>query len=130
MDIESFRFYNNSSHDVYAYLGEAPRKSGGSLYPDTMVMEVNAGILFESGAKRTYSYRKNPSTDTLCFFIFDADTINQYSWDEIKSGYKILQRYDLVVTDEAMHKLKFIITYPPTEEMKYINMFPPYQIDK
>jgi hypothetical protein len=123
----SFTFYNNSSHDVYVHLGLVPRKLGGSLYPDTTFTDIKVGVRIKSGTKYVYDYNKVSGADTLCFFIFDADTFNQYSWDEIMSEYKILQRYDLGVTIEAMRKLKFTITYPPTEEMKDINMFPPYR---
>ena len=33
--------------------------------------------------------------DTLSIFIFSTDTLNKYSWEEVRRDYKILRRYDL-----------------------------------
>jgi len=37
--------------------------------------------------------------DTLEIFIISEDTLIKYSWDLIKSDYKILKRFDLSVKD-------------------------------
>jgi hypothetical protein len=123
---ESFTFYNNSTFDVYYYLGVAPKEIGGSLYPDTTLMLLNgADGPLEKGEHASYIAKKSPHTDTLSLFIFDADVIDQYSWDIIKEEYKILKRYDL--SSQDFKRLKYIITYPPTEEMKDVKMYPPYK---
>ena len=54
-----------------------------------------------------------PATAILAPIIFNT----------IRIGYKILQRYDLTGKDFAKYK----ISYPPTEEMKDIKMYPPYK---
>lgn len=38
-------------------------------------------------------------SDTLMFFIFDSTTLVTKTWDEIKSNYLILKRYDLSYED-------------------------------
>ena len=122
-----FRFSNNSNVDTYLYLGVAPREYGGSRYPDTAVSEVRVGFLFKKGKEETYSYNYdygNEPTETLCLFIFDADTFDIYDWKEIQDGYKILKRYDISYDD--IKRLKFQISYPPDERMKDIKMYPPY----
>lgn len=126
IEVESFNFYNNSDKDVCLYLGVAKRENGGSLYPDTMISEVKtmsgSVSLSKNGGYFYYMYNRYKVSDTLCLFIYDADTVNAYSWEEIKSGYKILQRYDLDIKE-----LDRPIYYPPTEEMKDIPMYPPYE---
>jgi len=125
---QNFRFSNNSTVDVYIYLGIVDRDLGGSLYPDTAIARVKCGVPFKQGESRLYSYssakedvwRKN----TLCLFIFDADTFNTHSWDEIKNGYKILRRYD--ISPENIETFKYKISYPPDERMKNMKMYPPY----
>jgi len=120
-------FTNNSPHDVYVYLGIVGRDLGGSLYPDTAVSRVRAGVLFKQGESKhfTYSRKKNdPWVGTLSLFIFDADTFNTYSWEEIQDGYKISQRYDL--TREDLRMLNRKITYPPDERMRGMKMYPPF----
>ena len=64
------------------------------------------------------------SNDTIRIFIFDADTLVKYSWEEISRNYNILQRYDLTLKD--MELLKHDIYYPPTPAMRNIKMWPPY----
>ena len=67
----------------------------------------------------------NWQCDTVSFFIFDRDTVEVYSWDYIIQNYCVLQRYDFSKTD--LVKLKCQISYPPTEEMANIHMFPSYK---
>ena len=120
-----FWFSNNYTSDVFVYLGVAPRELGGSLYPDTGVAETKCGIPLGKNEFMYYSYNyEYHINDTLCLFIFDANTYNSYSWEEIKTNYMVLQRYDLSLSD--FQKLNKQITYPPTEAMKEIKMYPPY----
>lgn len=34
-------------------------------------------------------------TDKITIFILSKDTVDKYSWEEIRSEYKILQRYEI-----------------------------------
>jgi len=77
-------------------------------------------------SKYYYDFNRFLDTDTLCFFIIDSDTINKYTWEEVKDGYKILQRYDLPVNLKGLKQLNFLVTYPPTEDMKDLHMYPLY----
>lgn len=119
---EAFTFYNNSTYDVYVHL-EFARE----LFSDTIPIPLDYtfanrtfGPIKKNEYKR-YSYNKIPDTDTLYFFILDADTIN--------NSYRILQRYNLAVHPEELHKLNYKITYPPSEDMKDIKMYPLYSED-
>ncbi|NWO28348.1 hypothetical protein [Capnocytophaga sp. oral taxon 903] len=62
--------------------------------------------------------------DTLSIFIFSSDTLNKYSWEEVRRDYKILKRYDLSYEDCV--RLNFIVPYPPTPEMSRMKMYPKY----
>jgi len=122
-----FDFENNSTRDVYIYLG-IEKYTGGLSYPDTAVSRVRVGTLFRQGESFSYSYstrKEDPWVNTLSLYIFDADTFNMYDWEEIKDGYKILQRYD--ISPENLKALKYKISYPPDERMKNIKMYPPYE---
>ena len=44
------------------------------------------------------------------FYVFSVDTLEKYSWEEIREGYKILKRYDLSMDD--LDSLDWTITYP------------------
>ncbi|MDR1090405.1 MAG: hypothetical protein LBL79_04950 [Prevotella sp.] len=53
--------------------------------------------------------------DTFSLFLFDTDTLKRYPLDEIKTEYKILQRYDLSSGDIEKFLDKYervIIPYP------------------
>jgi hypothetical protein len=122
-----FRFSNNSDVDVYIYLGVADSSIGGSLYPDTAIARVKCGVPFKKGESRGYCYKYDydeKHTKILSLFIFNSDTFNTCNWDEIKKEYKIIKRYDISL--EYIKSLSCNISYPPTEEMKNIYMFPPY----
>ena len=121
--VNGFRFRNNSNTDVYIYLNVYDE----TLYPDTTVTRLRRGHFFKQGITRSYEYgssKNDPWVDTLCLFIFDADTFNTYSWEEIQNDYKVLQRYDLSL--ENIEALKRQIPYPPTEAMKNMKMYPAY----
>lgn len=121
-----FIFSNNSTHDVSLFFGVIDRDFNRSLYPDTAIIG-SMGELYKQCESKHYIYsdaRKDPWNHTICLFIFDADTINTYSWQQIQDDYKVLQRYDL--SPENLKTLKHQIPYPPTEAMKNMKMYPPY----
>jgi len=122
----SFDFINNSTHDVYLFLGVIDKDLSRSLYPDTAITRNMWGRI-NRGESMDYFYSdaiKDPWTNTVCLFILDADTIKSYSWEEIQDGYKVLQRYD--ISPENIKALKYKIPYPPSEAMKNMKMYPPY----
>ena len=54
-------------------------------------------------------FKKMPK-DTLSIYIFNADTLSKYSWEEIRNGYKVLRRYDISIQD--VEKRSYKIVYP------------------
>ena len=64
----------------------------------------------------------------ISIFIFDANFMKQNLNDE---NFRInetmaLQRYDLSI--DNLNSLNWIIPYPPTEAMRYIKMYPSYNV--
>jgi hypothetical protein len=84
--------------------------------------ENNTG-LFNMSNGRSYCY-ENTLNDTLHIFIFEDNVLATYTWQEVVDNYMVLQRYDLNLTD--LQQLNWQISYPPSEAMKDIKMYPPY----
>jgi len=124
---QNFMFINNSPRDVRIYMDPYGKEHGGIIYPDTAIPRALGGMIYKEGVRTSYSYsslKENVWVDTVSIFIFDVDTLNMYSWEEIRNGYKILQRYDM--TYKEVQALQYEITYPPTEVMRNIKMYPHY----
>ena len=119
-----FIFENSSSNDVLVYLGGISREYGGCLYPDTLLPDSEAGIIFPPGVVRGYAFNAVPDADTLCLFIVDKAIVDTTPWKKIHDENIILKRYDIAITDFV--RLNWEITYPPNEAMKNIKMFPAY----
>jgi len=92
----------------------------GGCYPDTLLPKANIGRYcsrIEPKQDKGWSpdltakdIRESYREDTLIFFVFSVDTLNKYSWEQIREGYKILKRYDLSIDD--LDSLNWTITYP------------------
>ena len=107
-----FNIVNNADYPIGYYI--ACGGPYGTYYPDSLP-ETNDYIIydirdaFQPGIKIRHcpsweAYFKDQPFDTLSVFIFHTDTLNKYSWEEVRDGYKILKRYDLGKDDlENMH---------------------------
>lgn len=73
-----------------------------------------SGLRFATGTRFSYRDIKNGDipymNDTLMFFVFSRDTLNKYSWEEIKRDYKILKRID--ITGRELDDQDWTITNP------------------
>lgn len=99
-------------------------------YPDTTLREK---LYFETTLPKSYG-RAASSTrrwhrvivnGKMCLFLLDKDVVDNVPWETVREDYMILQRYDLSIAD--LEKLNWTIYYPPTEAMKDIYMYPPYE---
>lgn len=123
---------NNSSQNILFTLGTIGE---AFVYPDTIIpldktkmslAPLEAGYNTYIGRSPTWEERISYlPKDTLSFYIFAEDTINSYPWEVISTEYKVLKRYDFSVQDLEM--LNYKISYPPTEQMKNVRMYPPYE---
>lgn len=118
-----FILENNSQKKIYVLDGYVKAKI------DTTIPNLDStaliGPLLLKDSKGIV--RNRPiKMDSMSLFIIDADTLNKYGWKRVRSEYKIVQRYDINITDTELKRLEYKLSYPPTENMKYIHMYPPY----
>ena len=132
---------NNTNHIIALFVEE-------TSYPDTSIIEIKP-IVFQGrycltiDAKPELFFVQPNSINThdLCYrgrledryrfnkieklsvFIFHNDTIDKYTWEEVREDYMVLKRYDLSLKD--FQNLDFTVTYPPDEAMKNIEQYPP-----
>ena len=131
-------YVNNKSKFIISFYIPLIGMHGG-IYPDTTITfdkknvgystepenVAHAGISNISIERWVHSFPK----DTVSIFIFNKEILDNYSWDKIQQEYNILQRYDLSLEDFKKLSNKNdipIISYPPTEDMKDVKMYPPY----
>ena len=135
-------FTNNANHSIYVY--DHPKEDylyspNPPQYYDTVLLPYYYNPLCDS-----FDTKYNPGKeecgwffsmdcyecmfgyeyDTLLIFIFNADTLETYGWDTVREYYKVEQWYDLILED--LQKMDFKLSFPPTEAMKHIHMWPPY----
>jgi len=126
--------FNNTNNAIYFYSNAEPQNT---VVRDTSINFSNDNTYYFALIQpKTKHYddwgqcdperyvRLKIPHDTLSIFFFDKDTIERYSWEEIRSEYKILCRYDVSAQDIKRHNYTF--SYPPDESMKDIKMYPPY----
>lgn len=88
------------------------------ILPDTLLplekpefIEVKPG---ESGF--IYGYNINDpglerfNTERLSIFVLSKDTVESYSWEEIRSDYQILKRYE--INEQDLINMGGSVTYP------------------
>jgi hypothetical protein len=105
-----FEINNNANHTISYYVGES--------YPDTLIIQtkpvlktVQPNSSFEESDWGTWEELFSQiEGNKISVFIFHTDTLNKYSWEEVRDGYKVLKRYDLSLED--LKESDFIITYP------------------
>jgi hypothetical protein len=128
-------FINNSLSDIYVdhhYDADAIEHYSPSAYTSNQhdhkvfAQNVNEYAMFSTRCKEYYFTAGVQFTngtqgllDTLLIYVFDAEAIEKPS-----AEYKILSRYDLSLKD--LQQLGWRLTYPPTEAMKHMKMYPPY----
>lgn len=109
-----------------------------SYYPDTILRNPNPANnpqLYKVKPLSILSYKEKSCieaiynvytpSDTMMFYIFDAEVLENTDWEVVKTNNMYLQRYDLSLED--LRKLNFTITYPAPPEMKDMKMWPRYE---
>jgi hypothetical protein len=101
----SIRITNNSSKDIMVLPGYA--RYGANEYPDT-TLPMKKPVLINV-RKNDYNFLdasfewgkiiNDLPSDTLSIFYFEADSINNLTWERIRTEYIILKRDDLSLSD-------------------------------
>jgi hypothetical protein len=107
---------NNSNNRIYVSAGCG--KYGIPNYPDTTLPTIEPSLL--NVESHDYNYLRSSiewesviekiESDTLSIYFFDADTIDTYTWTEIREGNKIIERIDLSIEDFIQSN--WTINYP------------------
>lgn len=141
--VTTFSMVNNYHNPVYVI---SPELNCISLYPDTILpkdIEISSVLVIQDKLKtfdKVLLFQEiTPPTeeifcnnDTLSLYIFNADTVDSYSWDTVLKYNMVLQRYDLSMQDyKELNKARVLgevvtLFFPPSEDMKHIHMWPPY----
>lgn len=100
---------NNANHMISLYVGEN--------YPDTSIVQtkphlwtVQPNSSFDDVSEWGTWKERFSKTEKLSVFIFHTDTLNKYTWEEVRDNYMILKRYDLSLDD--LKQCDFTVTYP------------------
>ena len=131
--IYPIHIYNESEVQYIGYYFATGGRYG-SYYPDTLLPNNNTYVYnknikpkqhlqYDSWIKWDMTFKSLPK-DTLSIFIFSSDTLNKYSWEEVRRDYKILKRYDLSIQD--LELLDYKVYYPPIPAMSEMKMYPKY----
>ena len=129
-DYNRIEIRNNSHSLIGIYIADG---IDNILYPDTLLPISNKYVNYDISKilspritlpKNQKSFFDSLPKDTLSIFIFSTNTLNKYSWEEVRRDYKILKRYDLSYEDCKL--LKFRVPYPPTPAMSRMKMYPKY----
>ena len=145
---------NNSSHSISVYW--ASTATNTSAYPDTLLpdnpvlcgtdvyeliddsVDANGGMaVFEyptslEGFKKLFSRKEHLPEGILSVFIMNTDALHHYSWEQIRENSNYIVRYDLRYDDIVKFAIsekcnEFHIPFPPTEAMRDMKMWPPYE---
>jgi hypothetical protein len=116
--VSTIQIRNNSNQSISTFI--ALPSEVGFAYPDT-TLPVNE-ISMQSadfGGQNFYDLPRSLEeelntmpTDTLSIYYFSTDTLDKYSWEEIRDGNRILRRDDLVVPASAIQNNFWLIEYP------------------
>ena len=102
----TFDIVNEADHPIGYYIADG--YPSGICNPDSLP-ETDDRVVYDTGKElksgvlahyRTWErYFEGLPCDTLSIFIFHTDTLNKYSWEEVRKGNMFLRRYDLGVED-------------------------------
>jgi hypothetical protein len=128
-------FMNNSSKTLYVWHEFDTKNStiDTSLNIRGYIMEPSNGHKVLPNTLNTTCLSIIPRNcfegyPNIIIFILNEAIITNTSINTIETNYMILQRYDLTPTD--LQKLDWQVSYPPTEAMKDIKMYPPYNSEE
>lgn len=68
---------------------------------------------------------RNSTLGFMRVYFIDGVKLEASTWGKVLEDSLILKTYDLTLEDLQM--LDYKISYPPTEDMKYIKMYPKYE---
>lgn len=98
-------FKNNSNNDVFVY---KKQHFSESSFQDTLLPIDKHGNIVES--KSNLGSYINLDDYGYQIFILSLDTINKYTWEDIRKNNLVLKRFDLTQSD--FERLNWRVEYP------------------
>jgi hypothetical protein len=129
----TIKFSNNSDMTLYVqdvdfYLVDSPDpfdiRKYSYFHPGQRNIKSHT-VTKEALFSRSCFEHQFKTINTLYVYVFDAEVVKNTSWDIIARDYLVLKRYDLTLED--LQRLDWKISYPPTEAMKDVEQWPPYE---
>lgn len=104
--VYSIRIENSSNDTIQFY--------ASFVYPDTIIVNEKPRLKLAYPNKYGHIDSEEKWEDVLpnkiiSIFILSKDTVDTYSWAEIRNDYNILKRYDLSIDD--LEKQNWTIVY-------------------
>ena len=126
--------YNRSGLSIASY--PADGTNSGFSYPDTLLPRtINAFHLKENIISEDWvlswcapSYKhllSGTQAGVLSVFVFNQAIVNDEGWESVLSHQNYMVRYDLTAKD--LESLQGAIYFPPSDAMRNVRMFPPYE---
>jgi len=105
--VYSIKVQNNTTDTIQFY--------ASYVYPDTAIANEKPRLQMVYPSDFSYWDSKEKwedilPSDTIYVYILSKKTVDKYNWDLIRSGNRILKRYDLSIRD--LKKQNWTITYP------------------
>lgn len=132
---QKIMFVNNTEHELYLFMSYNPDMFVEKSLDFKVVLhqgginkvspfETNGRVLsmMDSYWETVFEREKEFNSDTLWLYVLDAYKL------EVEKNYGFdaaLECYGLTLAD--LRKVNWKLTYPPTEEMKEIKMFPSFE---
>lgn len=117
-DIEStIQIRNNSEYSISTFI--ALPIDVGFAYPDTVLPMSKIAMQVAVPGQSNFYYFPIPLDKvlselpiyTLSIYYFSTDTLNKYSWEEIRNNNMILRRDDLIPPTSAVERDYWLIEY-------------------
>ena len=126
---------NNSSIKISSFVADGFHS--GFSYPDTtlpsslndLCVRTNIADSCEIWAGTVATYKGLLATTQmgiLSVYLFSQEAIDEYGWKSTLLNGLYLVRYDLTVDD--LNTLIGRISFPPSDQMKNVKMYPPYEV--
>ena len=129
-------FHNHSSITVYVSRNCAYPLDSISIFNQDIGRwnEIHSGKsnrypaepgLYLDGYGGSWNLLLSDTYGYVSFYVIDQsikESLNTLSIDE---SYPVIVRYDLTASD--LEKLDYKVDYPPTEQMMFVHMYPPYE---
>lgn len=106
--------YPDTDYNYYRTI-DCYRVNSGEMLPG-----ASGGLCYNDYESFFTNRKYKPNNDTLMIFVFDAEKVDA----DVSPQEAVIARYDVSLED--LQRNKWLLSYPPNENMAAIKMWPPY----